>query len=130
MSDEYDQNTDIAEVISVLMAAITDTVKEQLRELIPASNTRIEALTSELSKVEEGSLKQGKLAVIGASYDFDMKAVRVLQDIGQDLVLTLAKLESLRSNKFQAIQAMHGHLESIEAGNGGTLKRSAGSKLH
>lgn len=129
MSDN-DQNTDFAEKIEELLGEVNTQLRELTHEITAASNTRIDSLNAEISSAPEGNIEQGKLTVIGVAYQADVDAIKILRDLCADFSMNIERLQSLRRSKFSAVQAMHAHLQSIEAGNGGTLQRSAGSKLH
>lgn len=127
---ERDQKIDFAERIEDLLDSVNTQLRELAREFTAASNSRIDALNTEISGVPEGSIEQGKLTVIGVAYQADLDAIKVLRDLCADFSMNVERLQSLRRNKVLRVQAMHTHLQSIEAGNGPTLQRSAGSKLH
>ncbi|NTA19787.1 hypothetical protein [Agrobacterium tumefaciens] len=127
---ERDQNTDFAEKIEDLLDSVNTQLRELAHEFTAASNIRIDGLNAEIAGVPEGSVEQGKLTVIGVAYQADVDAIKVLRDLCADFSLNIERLQSLRRSKFNAVQAMHAHLQSLEAGNGPTLQRAAGSKLH
>lgn len=127
---ERDQNIDFAERIEDLLDSVNTQLRELAQEFTAASNSRIDALNTEIYGVPEGSIEQGKLTVIGVAYQADVDAIKVLRDLCADFSMNIERLQSLRRNKVLRVQAMHSHLQSINVGNGPTLRRSAGSKLH
>ena len=130
MSNEYDQHTDFAAKLEELLKQFHGHICGIAHESTEISNERIAALQAEIDHAPKGSIEQGKLGVIGVSYQTDVKAIALLRDLCTDLGLTIGKLNSLQSTRAMAVQSMQAHLESVEAGNGGTLQRSAGTKLH
>lgn len=129
MSEKH-QNIDYAEKIEDLLDSVNTQLRELAHEFTAASNTRIDALNAEISGAPEGSIEQGKLTVLGVAYQADVDAIKVLRDLCADFALNIEKLKSLRRHKVLRVQAMHAHIQSIENGDGPTLPRAAGSKLH
>lgn len=127
---EKHQNADFAEKIEELLDSVNTQLRELAHEFTASSNSRIDALNAEISGSPNGSIEQGKLTVIGVAYQGDVEAIKILRDLCTDFELNIEKLNTLRRNKVLRVQAMHAHLQSIENGNGPTLQRAAGSKLH